>query len=132
MKLVDEFIRREKYYVYDLYSRIVFDAKDYDKITRKKMIEEIVDEYKNHSEIFDELISNKERDFLLHLRTLDMDKMEKEYEAIIQEYRSLYGEDYITHYREINKQSPLTMLRKDYWWEIKECLSFMILKRITH
>ena len=66
MKLVDEFIRREKYYVYDLYSRIVFDAKDYDKITRKKMIEEIVDEYKNHSEIFDELISNKERDFLLH------------------------------------------------------------------
>ena len=53
MKLVDEFIRREKYYVYDLYSRIVFDAKDYDKITRKKMIEEIVDEYKNHPEIFD-------------------------------------------------------------------------------
>lgn len=120
MKLVDEFIRREKYYVYDLYSRIVFDAKDYDKITRKKMIEEIVDEYKNHSEIFDELISNKERDFLLHLRTLDMDKMEKEYEAIIQEYRSLYGEDYFTYYREINKQSPLTMLIKDYWWEIKE------------
>ena len=45
MKLKDEFIKLPKLLLYETYLRIVYDPKDYDRISRKKMLEEIIKEY---------------------------------------------------------------------------------------
>lgn len=51
MKLMDLAKTLRKEYVYDIYWNIMDEAKAYDKITRKQMIQEIIDFYQNESHI---------------------------------------------------------------------------------
>lgn len=51
MKLMDQAKIMRKEYVYDAYWNVIDDAKDYDKITRKQMIQEIIEFYQNENHI---------------------------------------------------------------------------------
>ena len=62
MKIKDEFIKLPKQDIYDMYWSIVYDYKDYEKITRSKMIDEIIKQ-EEESYIFN-LLTAKELDFL--------------------------------------------------------------------
>ena len=44
MKLNDEYVKLHKNMLYETYLKIVYNSKDYDNITRSKMIEEIIKE----------------------------------------------------------------------------------------
>ena len=46
MKIKDEFLNLPKELLYETYLKIVYNPEEYDKITRSKMIEEIIKEYK--------------------------------------------------------------------------------------
>ena len=48
MKIKDELIKFNKEVVYDIYESIIYDPKDYDNITRSKMLDEIVDLFNKH------------------------------------------------------------------------------------
>ena len=71
MKIVDNPYKKE--FVFDLYSRIYPDFKNYDKITKKKMIEKIREFYSNYNNIIDictyreikflKMVANGENDF---------------------------------------------------------------------
>lgn len=71
MKIVD--CPYDKGFVFDLYSRIYPDFKNYDKITKKKMIEKIREFYSNYNNIIDictyreikflKMVANGENDF---------------------------------------------------------------------
>ena len=50
MKLVEARVKLPKELVYDTYIRIVYDYRDYDEISRKEMLKEIIDIY--HEENF--------------------------------------------------------------------------------
>ena len=53
MRKHDEINGYRKEFVYEQYSRIVSDCKDYDKITKTKMLDAIYDVYRNCDNIFD-------------------------------------------------------------------------------
>lgn len=53
MKMYEEINGFKKEYVYERYTRIVHDFKDYDKITKVKMLDAIYDVYSDYSNIID-------------------------------------------------------------------------------
>lgn len=53
MKMYEEINGFKKEYVYERYTRIVHDFKDYDKITKVKMLDAIYDVYSNYNNIID-------------------------------------------------------------------------------
>ena len=53
MKMYDEINGFKKEYVYERYTRIVYDSKDYDKITKVKMLDAIYDVYSDYNNIID-------------------------------------------------------------------------------
>lgn len=59
----EEFKRMSKDAVYDLYTRIVIDYKEYDKITKSKMLDEILDYY-NKDDFLLLICTKRELDFL--------------------------------------------------------------------
>ena len=63
MKIKDEFVKMPKDMLYDTYLRIVYSPKDYDKITRNKMIEEIIKEYNQENYLY-HICTKKELEFL--------------------------------------------------------------------
>lgn len=63
MRKHDEINGYRKEFVYEQYSRIVIDCKDYDKITKTKMLDAIYDVYRNCDNIFD-LCTTRELKYL--------------------------------------------------------------------
>ena len=53
MKIFEEINHLRKEFVFEQYTRIVEDFKDYDKVTRKQMIKEIYKVYENPQNIID-------------------------------------------------------------------------------
>ena len=53
MKMYEEINHLKKGYVYERYTRIVHDFKDYDKITKVKMLDAIYDVYSDYKNIID-------------------------------------------------------------------------------
>ena len=62
MKLKDEYLKLSKETLYETYLRIVYKVKDYDNITRNKMIEEIIKEY-GQKEYLYHICTERELDF---------------------------------------------------------------------
>ncbi len=67
MKLKEEFIKWPKDMVYDMYLSLVYECKDYDEITRGKMLEEIIKEYKLEHYLY-AICTGKELDFLNYIK----------------------------------------------------------------
>lgn len=63
MKIKDEYLKMPKELLYEMYLKIVYDAKDYDNITRGKMLDEIIQEYEPQDYLY-YICTNKELDFL--------------------------------------------------------------------
>lgn len=75
-----KFNEKLKYYnkegIFEIYARVVFDMKDYEKTTKKKMIEAIFKEYSNYNNIID-ICTTKE---LKYLKLLIENNNELEYD----------------------------------------------------
>ena len=68
MKLREEIVKKEKGLVYDVYyDSLVYEKKDYDNITRKQMIEEIIKEYSVGHYLF-HICTERELKFLKYLQ----------------------------------------------------------------
>ena len=52
MKLKEEYSEQPKELLYEIYLKIVYKAKDYDDITRNKMLEEIIKEYNQEDYLY--------------------------------------------------------------------------------
>lgn len=78
MKIKDEFLNLPKELLYETYLKIVYNPEEYDKITRSKMIEEIIKEYKQENYLY-HICTTKELDFLKNMRNkqLSMEDMQK-------------------------------------------------------
>lgn len=63
MKLKEEFIKLPKETLYETYLSIVYNSKDYEKITRSQMLESIIKEYKQKCYLY-HICTKKELDFL--------------------------------------------------------------------
>ncbi len=86
MKLKDEFVKLPKELVYDNYIRIVYNFKDYDKITRQEMLDDIIKEYNQENYLFF-MCTEKELDFLEYslnhkLTKKDLEKYEWEIDTL--------------------------------------------------
>ncbi len=80
MKLKDEYIKLPKGMLYETYLKIVYNPKDYDNITRSKMLEEIIKEY-NQNEYLYHICTRKELDFLKYIRNRKLSENDmKKYE----------------------------------------------------
>ena len=71
MKLKDEYIKLPKEMLYETYLKIVYNPKDYDNITRSKMLEEIIKEY-NQNEYLYHICTRKELEFLKYIRNKEL------------------------------------------------------------
>lgn len=67
MKLKEEYLHLQKEMVYETYLRLVYTPKDYDNITRGKMIEEIIKEYNQENYLY-HICTKRELDFLKCLK----------------------------------------------------------------
>ncbi len=85
MKLKEEFVKLPKEMVYNMYLSIVYDAKDYDDITRSKMLEEIVKEYSQDNYLY-YICTKRELDFLEYIKDKKMNiEISDKYEWEIKE-----------------------------------------------
>ena len=86
MKLREEIVKEPKGLVYDyFYYSLVYEKKDYDKITRKQMVEEIIKEYNKDYYLF-QICTERELKFLKYLQNHDITNEELEkYEWEIKE-----------------------------------------------
>ena len=74
MNLKKEFVKYSKEIVYAMYAAIVYDCKEYDAITREKMLDAIVEEYKQEHFLYG-ICTEKE---LLFLKNLENHQFTKE------------------------------------------------------
>ena len=80
MKLKDEYVKLPKDILYEIYLRIVYDTKDYDDISRSKMLDEIIKEY-GQDEYLYHICTKKELDFLKYVSKKKLTKKDmKKYE----------------------------------------------------
>ena len=73
MKIKDEFKRLPKDLVYDIYITLVYNVKEYDKITRTKMLDEIIEEYKSEDYLY-YICTKKELEFLKYASNKKLNK----------------------------------------------------------
>ena len=78
MKLKDEYLKLPKDILYETYLKIVYKSKDYDNITRNKMLEEIIKEYDQENYLY-HICTRKELDFLKYISNnkLSVDDIKK-------------------------------------------------------
>lgn len=78
MKLLDEFKKLPKEMVFDMYMRLVYDFKDYNNISRVKMLNEIIDSYKQ-DEFLSNICTGREIRFLkkFYNKKLEVDDIKK-------------------------------------------------------
>lgn len=91
MKLKQEFIKLDKPFVYDQYIRIIYDYKDYDDITRAKMLDEVIKYYNEDYRSMLEICTMKELHFLKKFinKDLTIEDIQK-YKWEIQELNNKY------------------------------------------
>lgn len=84
---IKEFLtEKDKEMVFELYTRIIEDFKDYEKISKKKMIEEIIKEF-SKDDVIEDLCSLKELEFLELLSSGKYEKLKnEEKDKIIDKY----------------------------------------------
>lgn len=73
MELKKEFIKLSKDLVYETYLKIVYDVKDYDDITRNKMLDEIIKEYRQSNFLY-HICTDKELAFLNYVKSNKLKK----------------------------------------------------------
>ncbi len=73
MKLKDEYVKLPKELLYETYLRIVYNSKNYDNITRSKMLDEIIEEYKQDGYLY-HICTSKELNFLKYITNNKMNK----------------------------------------------------------
>lgn len=73
MKLKEEYVKLSKELVYEMYESIVYEIKDYDKITRSKMLDEIIKEYDQEDYLYF-ICTKKELDFLKYAKNKKLSK----------------------------------------------------------
>ena len=74
MKLKDEYKKMPKDLIYDMYDSLVYDVKYYDNITRDKMLDSIISEYKQEGYLY-HICTERE---LLFLKYIQDNKLTKE------------------------------------------------------
>lgn len=79
MKMHDEVKYLKKDFVYEQYTRIVENFKDYEKISRVKMLDEIYDVYSNYHNIID-ICTTRELKYLERLLKDSKQVMKKKYD----------------------------------------------------
>lgn len=85
MKLKDEFKKLPKDLVYDIYLSLVYSPKDYDNITREKMLDNIAKEYNQENYLYN-ICTEKELKFLKYIKDKEIDANDiKKYEWEINE-----------------------------------------------
>lgn len=67
MKLKEEYVKLKKEELYMMYETIVYKTKEYENITRSKMLDEILKEY-NQKDFLYQICTYKELDFLIKLK----------------------------------------------------------------
>lgn len=78
MKIKDEYLKLPKDILYETYLKIVYNTKDYDNVTRNKMLEEIIKEYNQENFLY-HICTKKELDFLKYIskNRLSVDDIKK-------------------------------------------------------
>lgn len=117
MKLKDEFIKLPKEMVYEMYVSLVYEALGYDDITRGKMLDEIVNEYKQEGYLYS-ICTEKE---LLFLKFLENHKITK---------KEL--ETYSWEIRELNKKGIFSRVTFEIFEEQKENVASALSFYDTH
>ena len=92
MKLIDNLKFYSKWSVYELYQKIVYNTRDYEKITKKKMIEEIIKQYQEEGYFY--LICTNEELDLLRIKSL-ADNFDYVYERVKNNKKLIYESDYV-------------------------------------
>lgn len=77
MKLKEEFIKMPKEFVYKMYDSLVYDTQEYDKITRSKMLDEIIKEYNQENYLYF-ICTKKELDFLKYAQNKKLNQKDIE------------------------------------------------------
>lgn len=88
MKLKDELVKLPKQEIYDIYWSIVYDCKDYEKISRSKMLDEILEEEKQESYLFN-FLTERELRFLDLVINNEIEKTESNLKKYIWEIKTL-------------------------------------------
>lgn len=105
MKLKDEFIKFPKEMVYEMYMSIVYNCKDYDSITRGKMLDEILKEYKQEHYLYS-ICTERELKFLKYSQDKKLTKKDLE--------------TYEWEIRELNKKGIFSAITFEVFEEQKE------------
>ncbi len=80
MKLKEEFVKLPKEMLYDMYASIVYKCKDYDNITRGKMLDEILKEYEHELYLYS-ICTGRELEFLKYCQNKKLSAKDlKDYE----------------------------------------------------
>lgn len=132
MKLRDELIKLSKEKVYDKYQSLVYDTKDYEKITRSKMIDEIIKEYNDDNYLYN-IFTEKELLFLKELDNITFTEeiMDKYFWEITTLYRKcIFSIDDLQIYEEqkdnVKKSLEFYEKHKDIKGTYDELIIFMI------
>ena len=122
MKIVDNPYKKE--FVFDLYSRIYPKFKEYDKITRKKMLEKIIEFYSDYNNIID-MCTYREIKFLKRMANreeinYDDERFKFEKASLIKKMLVGYNEKYEYDFYDELKEPILLALSKVKMSEVKK------------
>ena len=136
MKLKDEYLKLPKEMLYETYLKIVYKPKDYDNITRNKMLEEIIKEYNQENYLY-HICTRKELDFLKYIskNKLSVDDIKKyEWEIKILNEKCIFSKDTLEVFEEQkqNVQDALKTYEQNNKKGIEDIIIFMISKVKTN
>lgn len=132
MKLKDEYLKLPKEMLYETYLKIVYKSKDYDNITRNKMLEEIIKEYNQENYLY-HICTRKELDFLKYIskNKLSLDDIKKyEWEIKILNEKCIFSRVTFEVFEEQkqNVQDALKIYEQNNKKGIEDIIIFMISK----
>lgn len=136
MKLKDEYLKLPKEMLYETYLKIVYKSKDYDNITRNKMLEEIIKEYDQENYLY-HICTRKELDFLKYIskNKLSVDDIKKhEWEIKILNEKCIFSRVTLEVFEEQkqNVQDALKTYEQNNKKGIEDLIIFMISKVKTN
>lgn len=136
MKLKDEYSKLPKEMLYETYLKIVYKSKDYDNITRNKMLEEIIKEY-NQEDYLYYICTRKELDFLKYIskNKLSIDDIKKyEWEIKTLNEKCIFSRVTLEVFEEQkqNVQDALKTYEQNNKKGIEDIIIFMISKVKTN
>ena len=136
MKLKDEYLKLPKEMLYETYLKIVYKTKDYDNITRNKMLEEIIKEYNQENYLY-HICTRKELDFLKYIskNKLSVDDIKKyEWEIKILNEKCIFSRVTLEVFEEQkqNVQDALKTYEQNNKKGIEDIIIFMISKVKTN